>query len=137
MKIFFCFFIILLLASGCMLKFNTKHGSTMMQGNVKRGDSIDEVKKVLGQESIMSNDGKTLYYVTADSSHPYFLRPRTINYSIEKIDFKDNKVSNILHLKHISTYDQKFHKKLKSQDKIKAGDFFKEAFSSSVITPGR
>jgi hypothetical protein len=136
MKVFFCFFIILFLTSGCMLSFDTKHGSTMTQEGVKEGDSIDVVRKALGQESIMSNDGIALYYITSDSSHPYFLRPRVTNYNIERIDFKDTKVLSISYFKYNSVYDQKFNKKLKSQDKIKAADFFKEAFSSSVITPG-
>ena len=132
----YCILVSIFFYSGCALHFKTRHGSTNSETSlISNGQSIEEVAKILGQESLVSNNSEAVYYINSDARHAYFLRPSTINYQIMKIDFNNRKVSRVTNYSYTSKYNSKFFKKLKSQDKIKIEDFFKEAIGTSSIKP--
>jgi outer membrane protein assembly factor BamE (lipoprotein component of BamABCDE complex) len=117
------------------MNFETKHGAIPNSKSLKLGQSIDYVVKTLGQESLISNNGTSIYYISSDSKHAYFLRPKTIKYNILKIDFANQKISKISNFNNQVEYNKKFSKALKSQDKIKLEDFFKEVVGTSAFIP--
>jgi hypothetical protein len=126
--------LILLGLNGCFYR-ELYHGAKVDQNLIKIGDSIDTAIKTLGQESFIANNGKSVYYVSSNAKQLYFLRPRTIEYKIIKVDFENQKVAKIESFEHVGKYNSKLTFKLKNQDKIKTEDFFKEVIGSSNFSP--
>jgi hypothetical protein len=128
-KFLFCFVILL---SSCASR-NIQHG--IVPKEIKIGERREKVLEIIGQESIKSNDDHCFYYIAQKSQSTYFLRPRTLNFDIQKICFEGNIVKSVDKFKHQDKFNSKLHKKLKSQDKITVKDFFKEMINTSSFRP--
>ena len=128
-KFLFCLIFFL---SGCTAR-NIQHGT--MPKDIKIGAKREDVLKIMGQESIQSNDNRCLYYITQNSRSIYFLRPSKLHFDIQKICFDDGIAKTIEKSRHQSQFNAKLHRKLKNQDKITVKDFFKEMINTSSFSP--
>jgi len=133
MRSFFIFCLILF--SGCASK-NIQHGF------IKKNDTIigqnrQTVIKNLGGEFLQSNIENCIYYISQNGKSFYFLHPRNMNYDVKKICFTGDNVESINNSQYKVKFNSKFSKKLKSQDKITAQDFFKEMIGTSNFIPGK
>lgn len=120
--------VVLIFLSSCSSK-NIQHG--VVQKDIIIGQQRKDVINLIGQESLQSDLNNCLYYITQNSSTMYFLRPKYINFTIQKICFESERVKNIEKFKHKARFNSKFSRKLKSQDSLTISDFFKEMVSTS------